>query len=198
MQIMKQFWNDIYSEDEFIYGTEPNDFFKRELANLSVGNILLPAEGEGRNAVYAASKGWAVTAFDYSETGKTKTMLLAEKNNVKLEYSIADYSNVSFPVKSFDVIALIYTHTPNWKEIYTKLFQYLKPNGTLILELFNKKQINNSSGGPKDESMLLSAEEFETLLIDFNQSKIWEDTCDLNVGKYHTGFANILRCIAKK
>ena len=195
---MKQFWNDRYSEEEFVYGVEPNEFLKLELDKLSVSNILLPAEGEGRNAVYAASKNWKVTAFDYSDSGKAKTMLLAEKYNVKLDYSITDYNAVNFPENTFDVIALIYAHTPDWKEVYTKLFKYLKPNGTLILELFNKKQINNSSGGPKDESMLINKEDLAPLLSSFSQVKVWEDTCELDEGKYHSGFSNVVRCVAKK
>ena len=195
---MKQFWNDRYSEEEFIYGVEPNEFLKLELDKIPTGSILLPAEGEGRNAVYAASKGWNVTAFDYSEAAKVKTTLLAEKMNVKLDYSIEDYNTINFDKNSFDAIALIYTHTANWKETYTNLFQYLKPNGTLILELFNKKQINNSSGGPKDESMLLNKEDLAPLLSIFSQVKVWEDTCDLDEGKYHSGFANVVRCVAKK
>ena len=85
---MKQFWNDRYSEEEFIYGVEPNEFLKLELDKIPTGSILLPAEGEGRNAVYAASKGWNVTAFHYSEAAKVKTTLLAEKMNVKLDYEL--------------------------------------------------------------------------------------------------------------
>lgn len=45
------------------YGTEPNAFFKAQLDQLTPGRLLLPAEGEGRNAVYAAKKGWEVAAF---------------------------------------------------------------------------------------------------------------------------------------
>jgi hypothetical protein len=39
-----------------MYGTTPNEFFKQQLDLLEPGNILLPADGEGRNAVYAASQ----------------------------------------------------------------------------------------------------------------------------------------------
>ena len=69
---MKEFWNERYRQNEFAYGEEPNEFLKEQLAKLQPGSILFPAEGEGRNAVYAAQSGWQVSAFDISEEGKKK------------------------------------------------------------------------------------------------------------------------------
>lgn len=61
---MEAFWNNRYKEKEFAYGIAPNQFFKESINKLKIkGTILLPAEGEGRNAVYAAKKGLKVTAF---------------------------------------------------------------------------------------------------------------------------------------
>ena len=51
-------WNDRYSKDEYAYGEEPNRYLKEQLEKLAVGKILFPAEGEGRNAVFAAKLGW--------------------------------------------------------------------------------------------------------------------------------------------
>ena len=52
---MKEFWNERFSSEEYIYGTEPNLFFKSELDKRTPGDLLMPAEGEGRNAVYAVN-----------------------------------------------------------------------------------------------------------------------------------------------
>lgn len=57
-------WNERYSKEEFAYGEEPNQYLKEQLEKLDVGKILFPAEGEGRNGVYAAKLGWNVFAFD--------------------------------------------------------------------------------------------------------------------------------------
>jgi Tellurite resistance protein TehB len=75
---MKDFWNTRYKEESYAYGIEPNAFFKENIDKLVPGKILLPAEGEGRNAVYAARKGWEVTAFDFSDEAKIKTLKLAQ------------------------------------------------------------------------------------------------------------------------
>ena len=47
---MKEMWDKRYAQTDFVYGTEPNEFFKKQLLKLTPGKILLPAEGEGRNA----------------------------------------------------------------------------------------------------------------------------------------------------
>jgi hypothetical protein len=73
-------WNERYSKDEFAYGEQPNKFLKEQLEKLAAGTILFPAEGEGRNAVFAAQLGWTVSAFDISAEGKNKANRLAEKN----------------------------------------------------------------------------------------------------------------------
>ena len=75
-------WNDRYSKDEFAYGEQPNNYLKEQLQKLDAGAILFPAEGEGRNAVFAAKLGWTVSAFDISVEGKKKALLLAEINKV--------------------------------------------------------------------------------------------------------------------
>ncbi len=81
---MKEIWNKIYSQENFVYGIEPNNFFKEFVDKIEPGKILLPGEGEGRNTVYAASKNWDVTAFDFSEIARNKALKLAQKNNVSL------------------------------------------------------------------------------------------------------------------
>jgi hypothetical protein len=91
----KEFWNQRYSEKEYSYGIEPNQFFKEQITPFKVGTILLPAEGEGRNAVYAAKLGWEVVAFDISEEGKKKALQLATLNNVSIDYHIPLLTNLN-------------------------------------------------------------------------------------------------------
>ena len=81
-------WNDRYSNEEFAYGEEPNNYLKEQLEKLNPGTILFPAEGEGRNAVFAAKLGWEVWAFDISAEGKDKAMKLVATNNVAIDYQV--------------------------------------------------------------------------------------------------------------
>ncbi|MFZ1292032.1 MAG: class I SAM-dependent methyltransferase [Melioribacteraceae bacterium] len=83
---MQNFGNERYSQEEFVYGIEPNRFFKENLVKFSPGKILLPAEGEGRNASFAAKLGWEVFAFDSSNVAMEKANKLFDSNNVKVNY----------------------------------------------------------------------------------------------------------------
>src|SRR6476469_7303750 len=92
-------WNDRYSTDEFAYGEQPNNYLREQLEKMPVGTILFPAEGEGRNAVFAAKLGWKVSAFDISNEGKNKAIRLAEKNNVTIDYKVGDLETLDFEVE---------------------------------------------------------------------------------------------------
>jgi len=99
---MTDFWNERFGAEEYAYGTAPNQYYKEQLDKLLPGKILFPAEGEGRNAVFAAKLGWQVTAFDPSIEGKRKAEKLATENSVSIDYRIDNYENVSFPANHFD------------------------------------------------------------------------------------------------
>ena len=89
-------WNDRYSNDEFAYGEEPNNYLKEQIEKLEIGTILFPAEGEGRNAIFAAKSGWKVSAFDISEEGKNKALKLAKANNVSIDYQVGELETLDF------------------------------------------------------------------------------------------------------
>ena len=159
-------WDDRYSKEEFVYGEEPNNFLREQLQKLKPGKILFPAEGEGRNAVFAATKGWDVYAFDISSVGKRKAEELAKKNNVKIKYEVGGLQSLNYKPESFDVIALIYAHFPAEikSEYHKTLGNYLKKGGIIIFEAFSKKHLeynsrNESVGGPREIEMLFSKEE---------------------------------------
>ncbi|MET4140775.1 hypothetical protein [Pedobacter sp. UYP1] len=51
-------WNNRYQEEHYAYGKGPNLFFKEWLYKIEPGSMLMPADGEGRNGVFAAQLGW--------------------------------------------------------------------------------------------------------------------------------------------
>lgn len=197
---MKDFWDKRYAESEFAYGALPNEFLKEQLQYFSTGKILFVCEGEGRNAVYAAIQHWNVEAFDLSAEGKKKALQLAQQNNVAINYQVQDATTIQYPENSFDCIALIYAHFPEKirKSIHQKLVHWLKPNGIVILEAFNPNQLNNASGGPKDESMLYTKELLKNDFNDLDIQQLTDDVIQLNEGKYHIGKADVIRFIGKK
>lgn len=196
---MQQFWDQRYAENETVYGFRPNQFFKLFIDLHKPGSILLPAEGEGRNAVYAAQKGWDVSAFDYSTVARDKALEWAAREKVSLQYDIKDVGEYS-PDKQFDAVGLIYVHLPPETRVqfHHKIMNSLQPGGFLILEAFAKEQLQFDSGGPKDPAMLYDA---TTLCNDFKELHIIScELVEINLkeGEFHQGNAAVLRMLAQK
>ncbi len=197
---MKEFWNDRYSSEDFIYGKEPNKFFKSEIDKLVPGNLLLPCEGEGRNAVYAAKLNWIVDAFDQSEKAKEKSETLADENNVSINYTVADAIKIEPGENKYDMIALIFAHFPSSirKQVHQKCVKALKPGGLLLLEAFTPRQLNYQSGGPKDIDMLYTTEVIKDDFSNISIKYLEELEVDLSEGKHHSGSGDVLRLLATK
>jgi len=198
-------WNERYSKDEFAYGEEPNNYLKEQLQKLNVGTILFPAEGEGRNAVFAAKLGWTVSAFDISLEGKMKADKLAKNNNVTIDYKVGELQKLNFEIEQFDAIALIYAHFPaNIKSLYHKTFdKYLKNDGIIIFESFSKKHIdyvtaNEKIGGPKDIESLFSIDEIKSDFPNYEIIELAEKEIELSEGLFHNGTASVIRFIGRK
>lgn len=198
-------WNDRYRNEEYAYGMEPNAFLKEQLQKLDPGTILFPAEGEGRNAVYAAVLGWNVSAFDISKEGKNKADRLAEKNNVNIDYLVGELDLLNFKNEQFDAIALIFAHFPASikSDLHKKLSELLKGNGIVIFEAFSKRHIdyvraNEKVGGPKDIESLFSIDEIKSDFSNYDIIELEEKEIELNEGLYHIGTGSVIRFVGRK
>lgn len=202
---MKDFWNERYSATEFVYGKKPNAYLKEKLTKFNQGTILFPAEGEGRNAVFAATLGWKVSAFDTSTEGRKKALSLAKEHNVEIEYHTEELNKIGYKPAEFDAIALIFTHFP--PEIRKEYFQhfntYLKKGGIIIFEGFSKKhseyqEINPEVGGPKNMEMLFSGQELKDDFANFDFMEFCETEVELDEGLFHKGKGSVIHFVAKK
>ncbi|UTN03760.1 class I SAM-dependent methyltransferase [Flavobacterium bizetiae] len=198
-------WNDRYSSEEFAYGTAPNKYLKEQLEKLKTESILFPAEGEGRNAVFAAQLGWKVSAFDISAEGKNKALKLAEANDVEIDYLVGELETLNYQEEQFDAIALIYAHFPAAikSSIHKTLETYLRKGGVIIFEAFSKKHleylaINDKVGGPKDIESLFSIEEIQSDFPDYEIIQLEEKEIELNEGLFHNGKGSVIRFVGKK
>jgi len=198
-------WNDRYKNEEYAYGIEPNDFLKEQLAKLPVGKILFAAEGEGRNAVFAARLGWDVSAFDISSEGRNKAIRLAGNNNVNIDYKTGELPALNFKENEFDAIALIYAHFPvEIRSAYHELLDsYLRKGGVIIFEAFSKKHLeyrqkNEKVGGPADLAKLFSIEELQSDFKDYEIIEFVETEVELREGLYHNGIGSVIRFVGRK
>ena len=203
---MKAFWDERYATKNYAYGEAPNEFLKAKIDTLShTGKILFPAEGEGRNAVYAAQKGWNVEAFDISEMGRSKAIQLAENQGVTINYQVGHLKDFNYKINSFNALALIYAHFPPTvkNEYFPAFAELLKPNGLIIFEGFSTTHLeyrakNPSVGGPNVLEMLFSIEEVKSYFPNFEVLQLEDVEVQLNEGEFHQGTGKVIRFVGRK
>ena len=72
-------WNQRYKDSELVWSAAPNIWVKQLTQDLPAGKALDIAAGEGRNALWLASRGWHVTAVDFSTVALQRARSLAEE-----------------------------------------------------------------------------------------------------------------------
>lgn len=198
---MRTVWEERYSEEGYLYGVNPNDFLASiDLHNFS-GRVLCLAEGQGRNAVYLAKKGFDVTAVDFSEAAMKTTAALALKENVLLNTAVADLTIYPIEKESYDGIIAIFAHFNSdvRKQIHLKAIAGLKKGGFFILEAYSKNQLKYNTGGPKNIDLLYSLDD---ILSDFGQDLslfiFHEMEREVIEGKLHHGKASVIQVFGIK
>ncbi len=197
---MNDNWNKRYDSKDFVYGKEANKFLKEHLKLKPKARILLPGEGEGRNALYAAKNDYYVHAFDQSEIAAGKAMHMANSEGVRYEYQVCSVEEFEALESYYDVVGLIFLHIPSVQhsEFHRKIVKGLKPGGKIIAELFSKKQVGLNTGGPKNEDLLFSIEDLKEDFKDLDFTYIEEKQVELREGVFHQGKAWVIQFIAEK
>jgi SAM-dependent methyltransferase len=195
---MRDTWDQRYSEPGYTYGLEPNRFFREIVEPLTPGRILLPGEGEGRHAVWAALRGWQVDAMDQSPVARDKALALAEEHGVVIRYDVLDLAAAKFPENTYEAVALVFVHLHSTvrSKVHRRLAASLRPGGRLLMEVFAKGQFGRTSGGPRDLDLLYSADDLRADFSDLQIVRLQEITTRLDEGPLHQGEAAVVQLLA--
>ncbi len=196
----QDFWNEKFSREGYLYGKKPNAFIESCTINFSKSKrVLCLGEGEGRNAIFLAKKGYEVTAVDASDIALKKLEAFAKEENASISTCCQDL-NEWVPKKKYGAIVFSYLHLlDNEKQsLFTKIEESLKHQGFFVAEVFSKHQLNYSSGGPKDKELLYSLEDFQKAFKHSIIHKLEEVEVELDEGKGHQGLACVIRIIAQR
>ena len=199
---MQAFWNERFGHDEYAYGTQPNQFFREELSKRTPGNLLLPGEGEGRNAVFAAELGWTVDAIDWSESGRQKALRLATERGVAINYQVASFEESLVRTGTYDACGIIFFHLEPglMRDVFRATFRGLRAGGVLIAELYEKKQLGFGTGGPRSADLLYTADQIQSW-IEPDVAEVLsleEHEVELQEGAFHSGPSAVLRLVAQR
>ncbi|MBD3648123.1 MAG: class I SAM-dependent methyltransferase [Pseudomonadales bacterium] len=194
-------WDERYQGDEYLFGTEPNDFLVEMAERVPGGSeVLCLADGEGRNGVYLAGLGHKVTSVDSSAMALAKAKKLALEKNVVLETVMADLTEHDLGEDRWDCIVSIFFHMPSEirRQVHGKVERAIRPGGMLILEAYTPKQLEFRTGGPpmEDYLMTLAALREDFANLEFLHAE--EKEREVYEGKGHAGHAAVVQLVAKK
>ncbi|HBA49720.1 MAG TPA: XRE family transcriptional regulator [Lachnospiraceae bacterium] len=149
-----------YETEEYYWGLLPNRIcyeIMKILPPIKPYRVLDIGCGEGKDAVFLAKCGYAVTAFDISEQGIEKAKRLAEHNKADVRFFKADISDYD-PDLEYDIIfcsgVLHFITQPVRKELCERLKAHTAENGINALNVFVQKPfITRAPDSSRDEQL---------------------------------------------
>lgn len=193
-------WDQRYSEKEYVYGTDANDFLREYAVSLPPGKALCLAEGEGRNAVWLAENGFTVTAVDASSVGLEKASRLAKKRGVQIQTIHTDLADFTIQPNQWDLIISIFAHTPPEvrNKIHKQVVNNLKKEGIFLLEAYTPLQLDYQTGGPPTADLMMDLDTLKNELQGLVMLHGRELVREIHEGKLHQGQGAVVQIIAKK
>lgn len=199
MTIWRDRWQKRYADEPWLFGRTANLYLQSLDARLPrQGRALCLGEGEGRNAVWLAKRGLAVTAVDFAPAALARAASLAAECGVTIETVEADVSVWQPPPAAFDLVTLIFLQLSPDERVpaHRAALAALAPGGVLVLEAFAKGE--RGACGPKSDE---SRYDETTLRADFAGLEILEllsGAVLLEEGEGHRGPARVVRLFARR
>ncbi len=193
-------WDQRYGEAGWAYGTAPNDFLKEVAPGLKKGRVLCLGDGEGRNGVYLATLGHAVTAVDLSQVGLDKAQALAKAQGVTLTTVHADLAQFVIAPGAWDAIVSIWCHLPSAlrRPVHAAAAMGLAPGGVFVLEAYTPRQLQFKTGGPPSADFLPTLEglrgELSPLRVEIGR----ELDRPIAEGRLHNGPSAVVQFMARQ
>lgn len=195
----ESFWDKRYAGSNYLYGTEPNAFLVEHFNRLE-GPVLSLSEGEGRNAVFLASKGFEVLGVDLSMVALEKAKRLAASRGVKIRTQVADLATYEPDENYYGSVLSISAHLPGAirSRLYPLVERALKPDGIVLLESYSMNQLSRDTGGPKDADLLMTVEKVQGEFPNLEPVLLREIEREVIEGEGHTGMASVIQFIGRK
>jgi cyclopropane fatty-acyl-phospholipid synthase-like methyltransferase len=196
-------WSGRYAEagEEYLFGTAPNSFLAAQKHRLRPGMTALSvADGEGRNSVFLAEEGLAVTAVEISPVGLHKAQRLSVSRHVAVDFVLADVLQWQ-PPHAFDIVAAIFVQFVGPAErslLFERIKAAVKPGGLLLLQGYTPKQLEYRTGGPSAVENLYTVELLQAVFGEWKIVELREHEDVLEEGTGHRGRSSLIDLVARK
>ena len=156
-------WDARYAGSELVWGTDPNRFVAAEMDGLPPGRALDVACGEGRNAIWLATRGWHATGVDFSAAAIARARQLAESAGVaaRTAFLVGDVVAGPLPAGPFDAVVVAYLQLPaeQRRQAVRHAAGALAPDGVLLVVAHDMTNLAEGVGGPQDARVLYAAQD---------------------------------------
>lgn len=144
-------WDERYRASDMLWSAGPNMFVEDRLADREPGVGLDLASGEGRNAIWLASKGWRMTAVEFSSVALERGKKLSDDVEF-IEANVFTWE----PDDSFDLILIAYlqVEAEPLAELVERAIGWLNPGGELFMVGHDLSNLDEGVGGPQVPEIL--------------------------------------------
>jgi len=198
----RDFWDERYATDAYIFGTAPNVFLASQAALIRPGmRALAIADGEGRNGVWLAGRGVQVHAIDVSPVALEKARKLATERGVTLDFEQADILDWNWPAAAYDLVAAIFIQfapPPERDRIIAGIRRSLNPGGLLVMQGYTPKQVEFATGGPPNPANMYTAALLRDWFGDWDIMHLREHESVISEGSHHHGMSALIDLVARK
>lgn len=189
MGLAEDYWNQLYNQQPFAKGKDPDPFVVQFLHRLQKGQVLDLGMGEGQNATFLAERGFKVKGVDISAVAVEHAQQLAHENKVEVSIEKTDLDLLVLGLMQYDTILMI-DFKPPIKRYYSEIVRALKQGGTLLVKSYMDAEMEEALG-PEDNYKNFYYYSNE-LLQSLDQMKILYYNEDKINGK------KVVQCLAQK
>lgn len=142
----------------------PSPFLVESFDLLPRGLALDLAMGEGRNAIYLASRGYDVDGVDVNAEAVARVRAAARRLGAPIRAVVGNVEDGTYilPIETYDLIVVFhYLHRP----LFNDIRDGLKPGGAVVYQTFTTEQPH--FGRPADPAHLLRPGELKDVFADW-------------------------------
>lgn len=198
------FWSARYRDagEDYLFGTEANKFLRQQAAFFSNGmRVLSVADGEGRNAVWLAEQGCAVTATEISPVALEKAAKLARGRHVTVDFRQVDMLDWRWPQAEYDAVVGIFIQfvgAADRPRQIAGMQSAVKPGGLCLLQGYTPKQLEYRTGGPSALENLYTEAILRELFSGWEIIVLREHEDEIAEGRAHAGRSALIDLVARK
>lgn len=195
-------WDERFAQPGYLFGKTPADFLTRHTAHFTPGaKGLAVADGEGRNSVFMAEHGVAVTAMEMSPVAIAKAKALADERGVTVAHREADILSWDWEPEAYDLVVGIFiqfTPPAERARVFEGMIRTVKPGGLILLHGYTPKQLDFGTGGPRAVENLYTEDLLREAFAGLEFLELQSYEVEIDEGPGHSGMSALIDMVARK